>query len=413
MRLISIRTNRGDVMDSKIKRIEMQLKSNKKKPLSGWQLQEFINNINKGYSKLDLINEISRLLNLGERPENIIIINKSYEINNAYSYLKKSNQIDLNKESMVEKFYNLGRPISMYPNEFMKKIEMIFNLYEKLFSLFRANKIHTVPKNRLKTYINLEFDEAISVLQEDSYQILDAIKNIDKNKVKSLKKHICEHAKESIESYRKFKKAIINIKEFNGLIGKEFKQLNDEEKKLFIYMDKNYYNKFFKEFKRVDRPIILKYDEKTNKLSIIKKEYMLNEVESENFLDYKDYSHNSPFVITIIAGIAIVSIAALLYEGVKQEMLNDKKEKELESEEEEIDNDIRDTVIALSQSEDLNQANQVQNKFLKNKLIDVNEKVNKQTKATLSQNGVMNNGVVIKLEKDRTNCGNNDNPEIK
>ena len=122
-------------MESKIGRIEIQLKSDNVKPLSGWQLQEFINNINKGYSKLDLINEISKLLNEGENPENIIIINKSYEINNTYSYLKKANEIDLNKDSMVEKFYNLGRPISMYPNEFIKKIEIIFNLYEKLFSL--------------------------------------------------------------------------------------------------------------------------------------------------------------------------------------------------------------------------------------------------------------------------------------
>ena len=55
------------------------------------------------------------------QPENIIIINKSYEINNSYSYLQKSNEIDLNNEKLVEKFYNLGKPITMFPNPKIKR----------------------------------------------------------------------------------------------------------------------------------------------------------------------------------------------------------------------------------------------------------------------------------------------------
>ena len=105
-------------MGKDIKRIALNLKSEDSKPLSGWQLQEFINNFSKGYTKLDLINEISRLINSGEKPENIIILNKSYNINNnSYTYLQKLNEIDLNKASMVENFYHLGMPTSIYPNK--------------------------------------------------------------------------------------------------------------------------------------------------------------------------------------------------------------------------------------------------------------------------------------------------------
>lgn len=395
-------------MESKIGRIEIQLKSDNVKPLSGWQLQEFINNINKGYSKLDLINEISKLLNEGENPENIIIINKSYEINNTYSYLKKANEIDLNKDSMVEKFYNLGRPISMYPNEFIKKIEIIFNLYEKLFSLFRSNKIPTISKRKLKTYINLDFNDAITLLKRDAEQIIREQENIDSDKSENLKRDANELVKKSIENYKNYRNADIKIKEFNELVNKEFKQLNDEEKVLFIDMEKNYYNKFFKALRDVDRPIILKYDEKNNKMSVVKKEYMLNDIESNNFLDYKDYSHNSPFVVTIIAGIIIIPILALLYKGIKQEKLNEEKEKELELQEEKLNNEMRSIIMQLAESEELNQVKQVQNNFLKNKLLDADERVKKHTKTTLKQKGVMNNNIVINFAEERAKRTNSD-----
>ncbi len=395
-------------MESKIGRIEIQLKSDNVKPLSGWQLQEFINNINKGYSKLDLINEISKLLNEGENPENIIIINKSYEINNTYSYLKKANEIDLNKDSMVEKFYNLGRPISMYPNEFIKKIEIIFNLYEKLFSLFRSNKIPTISKRKLKTYINLDFNDAITLLKRDAEQIIREQENIDSDKSENLKRDANELVKKSIENYKNYRNADIKIKEFNELVNKEFKQLNDEEKVLFIDMEKNYYNKFFKALRDVDRPIILKYDEKNNKMSVVKKEYMLNDIESNNFLDYKDYSHNSPFVVTIIAGIIIIPILALLYKGIKQEKLNEEKEKELELQEEKLNNEMRSIIMQLAESEELNQVKQVQNNFLKNKLLDADERVKKHTITTLKQKGVMNNNIVINFAEERAKRTNSD-----
>lgn len=390
-------------MEKKIRRVELKLKSDKTKPLSGWQLQEFINNVSKGYSKLDLINELSKLLNEGENPENIIIMNKSYEINNRYDYLKKINEIDLNKMNMVEKYYNLGRPISMYPNKTTKKIEIIFNLYERLYSLFRLNKIGTIPKHRLKTYINLTFDEGIKALECDGKQIINSLDELKGDSIERLEGALSEYIANAKSIYKNYEKDEFNIESFSKLCDVGFSNLTENEEDLVIAMDKEYYNEFFKCFKRIDRPIILRYDKESNKLSVIKKEYILNDVESENFLDYKDFSHNSPFIITIIAGVTISLIVALLYFGLKQEKLNDKQDEKNKKLEEENDNEIKDIINKLAESEELNEVNEVSNEFLKDKLVTVRDKVKKSTLATLKQKGVMNKNMVIELDEYKDN----------
>ena len=245
-------------------------------------------------------------------------------------------------------------------------------------------------------------------MKRDAEQIIREQEHSDSDKSENLKRDANELVKKSIENYKNYRNADIKIKEFNELVNKEFKQLNDEEKVLFIDMEKNYYNKFFKALRDVDRPIILKYDEKNNKMSVVKKEYMLNDIESNNFLDYKDYSHNSPFVVTIIAGIIIIPILALLYKGIKQEKLNEEKEKELELQEEKLNNEMRSIIMQLAESEELNQVKQVQNNFLKNKLLDADERVKKHTKTTLKQKGVINNNMVINFAEERAKRTNSD-----
>lgn len=392
-------------MGKDIKRISVTLRSEDSKPLSGWQLQEFINNFSKGYSKLDLINEISRLINSGEKPENIIILNKSYNINNnVYTYLQKLNEIDLNKPSMVEKFYHLGIPTSMYPNEKVKEIETIFLIYKKIYKIFNSENIPVIEKNKLKTYINLDIDEAIIQIEKDSKEILNRLKTYDEdNGILSLIDGRVKRAVNSIKkSYDDYKNDKTAIDKFTELKNEEFNNLGDKDKETYINMQKNYYNKFFKLLMDVDRPIILTYEEKTNKLHIVKKEYMLNDVESDNFLDYKDYSHNSPFVITIIAGIAIASIVGLLYNSTEQEKLNCEKVKENRKIEEDIDKSIKDIILELSNSHDLNQVNEVKDKFIKDKLVNLKEKINENTERTLERRGINSDNVVIDIEKYRT-----------
>lgn len=391
-------------MEKDIKRIELKLKSEDSKPLSGWQLQEFINNFSKGYSKLDLINEISRLINSGEKPENIIILNKSYNINNnAYTYLQGLNEIDLNKASMVEHFYHLGMPFSMYPNKKIKEIEIIFSLYKDIYQIFNSENIPVIGKNKLKSYINLDIDKAIIEIEKDSKEVLNKLKTFDENLLITINNKLIKTINSKKEEYITYKNDKDKILKFIKIRDLEFKKLPDKEKVLYLDMQSKYYNHFFRLLRDVDRPIILRYEEKSNKLHIIKKEYMLNDVENDNFLDYKDYSHNSPFVITIIAGISIVSIVGLLYKGTKQEKLNCEKAEENKKIEESIDQSIKDLILELSNSPDLNQVNEVEDKFIKDNLVNLKEKINENTEKTLERRGINGDNVVIDIEKYRKN----------
>ena len=382
-------------MSKDIKRIKLKLKSEDSTTLSGWQLQEFIKNVNKGYCKLDIINEISRLINQGEKPENIIIINKSYDINNAYTYLQKSNEIDLNKLSTIENLYHLGIPVSMYPNKRIKEIAIIFTLYSKIYTLFNRENIPVISKDKLKEYINVDIDTAIDTITKDSKSIMSKLKMGTENILKATNDkldNIIDESKKELDNQD-------NIIKFNEISNNELKEIKDSDKELYSKIQSEYYSEFFRLLNSVDRPIVLRYDDKNNKLIVIKKEYMLNDVDSENFLDFKDYSHNSPFVITIIAGATISLILALLYQASKEEKVNDEKAIKNKSIEEKLDKELEEIILELASSSELNQTNEVENQYIKKELDNLKNTLNENIEKTLERRGINYNNIVIDIEE--------------
>lgn len=400
-------------MNRQNKRIELRLESTKDKTMSGWQLQEFIASISKCYTKLDLLNEVAYLINNGVNPENIAVINNSYDINNNYKYLQNSNEIDLGSASLVEKLYNLGRPFSLYPNEKILKIRLIFELYEKLYTLFNSKKIARIPKHNLKDYIDLEFDEMINQVRLDCDSIIqqeltNCVQN-QKKRIEILKEDVENYISDINRKYKKFVEDREDIEEFKELSKLELGQIPEEKKDMFIRVEKAYYSDFFKCFRTVDRPIIIVYNDDTNKLSILKVEYMINDSNSENFLDYKDYSHNSPFTITLIGGVAIYAIIKLIYEGIKDEGEAEKMEEENGQLVLKISNVIDETIMEATKSDTLNQVDEIKDKFLKNKFADTKYRVNKATRSVLKDKGVINNKIVININdyKKENKCTNN------
>lgn len=390
-----------------IRRIKLKLKSEQSKPLSGWELQEFIKTMNKGYSKLDLINEISKLINEGEKPENIIIIDKSYDINHTYGYLKNTDKIDLNKKSMVENFYYLGTPVSMYPNKKIKEIGIVFSLYREIYTIFNRENIPGIEKDKLKEYINLDINEAITTIERDSKNIMAKLKTANKNIFNATKDKLNEKissARKELNEYTadEYKREV--FKKINDI---ERKELKDEDKLLYSNLERKYYNKFFKLLNEVDRPIILQYQEEDNKLKVIKKEYILNDVESENFLDFKDYSHNSPFVITIIAGVTISLILGILHKTSEDDKKNEEKEVENKEIEDEIDKTIENIILKLANSPELNNTDKVEDKFVKDKLEKSKDRVNKNIENTLSRRSITKENTVVYIDEYRA-CKNED-----
>lgn len=386
-------------MSKDIKRIKLKLKSEDSTTLSGWQLQEFIKNVNKGYCKLDIINEISRLINQGEKPENIIIINKSYDINNAYTYLQKSNEIDLNKLSTIENLYHLGIPVSMYPNKRIKEIAIIFTLYSKIYTLFNRENIPVISKDKLKEYINVDIDTAIDTITKDSKSIMSKLKMGTENILKATNDKLDNIIDESKKELKKYIDNQDNIIKFNEISNIELKEIKDSDKELYSKIQSEYYSEFFRLLNSVDRPIVLRYDDKNNKLIVIKKEYMLNDVDSENFLDFKDYSHNSPFVITIIAGATISLILALLYQASKEEKVNDEKAIKNKSIEEKLDKELEEIILELASSSELNQTNEVENQYIKKELDNLKNTLNENIEKTLERRGINYNNIVIDIEE--------------
>ena len=84
------------------KRLEIELKRDKDKIFTPWQIQDFIGKLASTYYKLDLINSISNKINLGVKKENIFIIDESFKYQNSYDFLKTSMKRILNVFIILE-----------------------------------------------------------------------------------------------------------------------------------------------------------------------------------------------------------------------------------------------------------------------------------------------------------------------
>lgn len=377
------------------RRVKLRLESTHEKPLSGWQLQDFVNSLNKGYTKTDLINEIAGLLNSGIDPENIVIINESYEIYNQYKYLHKSHEIDLNNIDLVEKFYNLGKPFSMFPNEQIFKINLIFKLYEKTYTLFNNNKIPVLKKNTLKKYIELDFVDAVNQLRIDCFNLININEINENHNIYTTLNHYIEKAK---KSYNNFSQEMGNMKLIRNLLENEC-DLVDYKDRCIESLLKKYYEDFFNLLKNVERPIVFIFNPTEKKMVLVKSEYMLNDTESDSFLDFKDYSHNSPFVINIIAGAIIVTIIYVLCKGVKQQRLNIEDGLNNEIIEDSLNKVTQEFINSVASSPQFNHLENVQNPYIKRNLSDIQNRVKNSTLHTLKQKGVLNDKMIVEYEE--------------
>lgn len=398
--MVSNNMNDKDLKEDEIlrNRIKVQFKSTDKSPLSGFQLPEFMNNLSKNYYKLDLSNEISRLISSSNDMRNIFIINESFEINNSYSYLKKSKEINLHKAVDVEKLYNLGKPIGMFPNNSFIKINLLFKLYETVYTYFNQNKINKLPKSLLKTYINEDFDLAIRKFRIDCIEQINEDVSIRKTLKEQRINQVEKYIDEINQEYTEYSKDYERIHEFENIINKNEVEIDAEEKAKYRDIERKYFTQFFTYLRKLDRPIVGIYDNDDNKITIIKSEYMLNDKESDNFLDYKDYSHNSPFIITIIAGFVLGEIVYLVKKARNKDKENTNIEQVNMALEEENRNEVDSLIKEIANSDELNQTQFIENNYIREKFEIVKEKTQRNAKNTLKRYGLANDKMIINLD---------------
>lgn len=139
-------------------------------------------------------------------------------------------------------------------------------------------------------------------------------------------------------------------------------------------------------------------------MSLIRGEYMLNDTSSENFLDFKSYSHNSPFIITFSAGIIILALIKQAYVYYEQDTLNNKKERELE---ENFKSRIDNLFPEFSETNKYNYIKDIDNVFIKENLSNIQENVQRANTNAFKQKGVINHK--MQIEK----CDDSDNLQEK
>ncbi len=379
-------------------RINLRLESINEAPLSGWQLQDFINTINKSYTKIDLINEIAHLLSKGVNPMDIVIINKSYDINNQYKYLRTNREINLDNPNLVEKLYHLGSPFSMFPNEKVIKMNLFFRLYKKIYRLFKSNNISPLSKWILRECICGDFNDALNIVLNGCNSLIP-----EGSEYKGVKSKVEKYVEDTGNKYRLFLEDRSKIEKIMAILKDKDSLDNLADSDLNKIVDKYFYE-FFNLFNKVERPIIFVFNQSENKMSLIRGEYMLNDTSSENFLDFKSYSHNSPFIITFSAGIIILALIKQAYVYYEQDTLNNKKERELE---ENFKSRIDNLFPEFSETNKYNYIKDIDNVFIKENLSNIQENVQRANTNAFKQKGVINHK--MQIEK----CDDSDNLQEK
>ncbi|PGA34220.1 hypothetical protein COL88_31170, partial [Bacillus thuringiensis] len=241
--------------------------------------------------KNELLNTISLALNEGIQPENLFILNDSFNINNAYL---KLDILDLNKSDDIKTFYHLGKPISLFPNERLFKTALMFDCFRKVNELLSNKKISPINKDSL-------LDLASDIHANNNLlRILDSISKLADNCfkketpdrdeiVKNIKKLIT-NAKKEFEQYEKHKVTLDVM--IDDIKNKTYKPSEDKKHK---ELETEYLNAFFTKFHNLKRPIVGIFYPNNNKIQILCTNFINKKKRDERFLDIKTISHNSPY----------------------------------------------------------------------------------------------------------------------
>ncbi|WP_320940256.1 hypothetical protein, partial [Lysinibacillus capsici] len=157
------------------KRFVVKLSQKTNKPVKAWRVTDFIEKVNNSYYKKELLKEIGERLSQGEAPENIIILDKSFNIHKAYRGL---GIVKMNTIGGARQLYHLGKPYSLHPNEKIIITNNIFSTFSILYKLFNKYKVKLDKaslKDILKEAFNNPSDLSLEVLNTELEQALESV----------------------------------------------------------------------------------------------------------------------------------------------------------------------------------------------------------------------------------------------
>lgn len=297
-------------------RVNLEMKRDGEKLLSSWQISAFIENLSRSYYKNELLNTIESYINKGTDVENIFIIDESFKLNNIY---KNLGILNLRNERDAKTLYHLGKPIGMFPNEKLIKINCMFEIFRKVNETLSEYKVKGLNKESLSGLITFSIspnttmiaikEKIISLANENLNQSSqEEVRNKEQHKKidqKKLANYLESSTAQVMSSYQKMESDFISLaitKE--SILANDIKNIKDINETPSNIA--GYFNTFKSTFDNLIRPIIGIYNPNDNSVEIICRDFIdktLYVEENKRFLDIKSISRNSPLAVCVVLGV--------------------------------------------------------------------------------------------------------------
>lgn len=389
------------------KKVRFTLRQKEEKILSPWQISNFVNNFNTYYYKTEVIETIIIALKKGIAPENIIVLDESFKIDRQY---KKISYISTTDEDL-KSLYHMGNPISLYPNDKIILMHMLFKYFRKINEslkiIFKAKKLDVASLHiYYKSYLDKKFDDMLNLIRLDIKECLKESSE-EQSQRDTIEKVLIEFEK-SFQDYLKNKKNLENIKELlskNDLTNIDFK---DKE---FV----KYFKSFYKYISHIQRPVVAVYNS-NNILTILCRAHINKNEANAVTMNLKSITHNSPVAGIFEAGATVIKAindedrAKQLHElQLKQEdlkveqekiklelMKKDLDQKELQYKNQEIEHQIKKMEFVEKKMKFLSMINEIEesakvdgskpNPYLENQIQELRNNINTKNKNLLRRN---------------------------
>ncbi|WP_455794289.1 hypothetical protein [Clostridium butyricum] len=376
--------------------LNIELKRNNNKAMSTWEIQEFIGKLINNYYKIDLLNEIAKMINSEVELENIFILDKSFDYKNRYTYLATTDIINLNQENGAKNFYHLGSPIGLFPSKRIIEMNAKMQILRIINNYLHSKRIERIDKNNINILLEIDFVKAVEIMKMAAFNVIKDNFQIDEDirvYCRELDNKIKEEIK-NVESYSSKECEINDLK--RKIVKNETFELTNKESELF----NEYFHGFNKTLIKYDRPIVGIYDYKTSSVQILCKSYIHKKTRDSRFLDLKKFTHNSPTFVDMCSGVAMAIPMLPMIKGIKQSINNKASERELDERELNIVNRFDNIIEMLDETMDkaeLDSVDNIQNSIINKEFTTINEELVKKMNSNLAEYDFNNENINIKI----------------
>lgn len=368
-------------------KINLKLYRNSESVYSNWQMSNFLNNFNTYYYKFELIDTIALALNNGIEPENIVILNGSFNPNTNYP---KFDVLDLLDTDLLF-LLNIGRPVSLFPNADTYKFSFMIKAYQQVYDVIkRERRAKNIPKELLRNWHSYMDDNGILRYLSDTQDL--AFKFTSRLKNDRLDKAIYNKIDQLRQEFLDFEKEIYDIHKVGTLLKSDI-DLEDIQDETVRRIYEQYYTQFFKVFSRVSRPVIGIYYDNFTKIKVLCNAH-ISKKRNVTLLDLKSLTHNSPIGLEYIGGIFVTKVIDAVVNAEKENLEKQVLKAQIDTEREKQKTEqLKQLELKVSIIKQMNNINDnvnipsnirnVTNAYLKTQLANSEQKISNQTYALL------------------------------